>query len=758
MADHKRNSEFDPMPIIDAVDELNDGFTLCDADDNLVFCNKRQKELFPGVADLLVPGTPFETIVRQSAERGIIADIAGHEEDWIAGRMAAHLTDDASLFEQESADGAWIEIRETKLADGCRVGIRTDITERKRSEQALLRSEEKFRDFTEVASDWFWEMGPDLRFTFFSERVEQIVGVPPAFHIGKTRDELAGEDATTEKWQRHLQDLRDHKPFRDFRYDRMGPHGRLQYLSSSGKPVFDENGKFCGYIGIGSDLTHQIEAEEQAKLANERLAAAVDALSEPFVLWDAEDRLVIANQRFREINAAVGDKVEPGTLYDVFARTLLEHRLIPEAFEEEEQWLAQRLDQHRDPAGPFEQRRLDGSWFMIYEQRLRDGSTATISTDITNLKDAESKLQVSQERFRDFANVAADWFWEQDTDLRFTNVTEDNVAVTGMKQEDHYGKTRRETGLLDVSEAEMDEHEALLLAREPFTDFRFSRLRPDGEKVFISVGGKPFYDAQGIFSGYRGAGRDITRIVEAERIIKAERDRAEAANRAKSEFLAQMSHDFRTPLNAIIGFSQVLLQQIYGPLGDERYAEYVDHIFKSGNLLLEFVNDLLDISKIESGEFDLEIENVALEELVGEMRDLYGPQFAEQNLTFETRIAPEVKTVRADRSGLLHMLINILSNAGKFTPAGGSIALCAKDVDGATTISVEDTGIGFDEDELETILSPFGRARGAAEHGIQGTGLGLSIVKSMMEAHGGRLELSSPPQKGVKASLIFPAA
>jgi len=395
---------------------------------------------------------------------------------------------------------------------------------------------------------------------------------------------------------------------------------------------------------------------------------------------------------------------------------------------------------------------------MIFDQRLPDGSTVTISTDISEIKKAEARLEESQTRLKDFAEAAADWFWEQDADLRFTNVTEDNVAVTGMQQADHYGKTRRETNLLDVSEEDMTAHEEQLLAREPFSDFRFSRVKPDGNRVYISVSGKPVFDADGEFTGYRGAGRDITEVVEAERIIAEERDRAEAASRTKSDFLAQMSHDFRTPLNAILGFSQIVVRQTYGPIGDERYLEYANHIFRSGNLLLEFVDDLLDVSKIESGEFELAIETVRVAEVVNEMKKMFAEQFTEFGLDFKADITPEAQTVRADRAALLRMLFNILSNAVKFTPAGGSISLSTDGAEGATTVSVKDSGMGFNEDELETVLAPFGRASNARELGIDGTGLGLSIVDSMMQAHGGQLKVESGQGKGVKASLVFPAS
>ena len=760
-------------------------------------------------------------------------------------------------------------------------GIARDVTEEKQAEEKLRRSEARFRALAEVASDWYWEMGPDLRFTYFSERVEEVVGVPVAFHIGKSRQELAGENATTRKWRKHFQDLEAHRPFRDFRYDRKGPDGKIQYLSSSGKPVFDEAGEFQGYIGIGSDLTNQVEAEDRANLANQRLAAAVEALSEPFVLWDSEDRLAIGNRRFREVNAPIGDKVMPGTLFRDFARALVDHGLVPEAIGHEDEWLERRLEHHRDPGAPFELERQGGTWLMIHDQRLPDGSTATISADITDIKIAEARLAESQERFREFAEVAADWFWEQDADLKFTNVTADNMAVTGMKQEDHYGKTRRETGLLDVSEAELAAHERQLLNREAFTDFRFSRVRPDGEKVYISISGKPFFDARDNFMGYRGAGRDITKqrkaemalregeeryrilterslqgigiiqdgcvafannaiagllgykpeeivggpvmdlvmaqyhdmmndrrearlrdearpthydiqlqhrdgsaiwveqlvqtilwngrpavqvaIVDlsqrkkAEKALLAAKEEAEIANRAKSEFLAHFSHELRTPLNAIIGFSEIMLHELFGPLGHERYADYAGDIHHSGGHLLALISDILDLSRIEAGQFERDESIFDAGRTIAECVRLVTGRAGQKGVTFDLRLPDAGPWIRADQRQIRQMFLNLLSNAVKFTRANSTVIVeGALGADGDVAFSISDCGEGIAATDIKRVQEPFTRLGGAMTSSEEGTGLGLAITKRLAESHGGSLWLSSELGEGTTATIRLP--
>ncbi len=669
-----------------------------------------------------------------------------------------------SLRRRKDGSEFWLSLTFSPIcdADGKVIGaagIGRDISKQKAAEQALRQSEARFRNFAESASDWYWEMGPDLRFTYFSDRVEEVVGVPPEFHIGKTRRELAGEDATTDKWRRHLQDLDEQKPFRDFRYQRKGPNGLIQYLSTSGKPVFDEDGEFAGYIGIGSDLTGQLVAEERATLANERLAAAIDALSEPFVLWDPEDRLVVGNRRFRQLNAAVAGFCEPGTYYADFARALTDAGLIANAVGREEAWLSDRIAQHRNPPGPFEQQRSDGRWYIIHEQQLPDGSIATITTDITTIKSAEALLHQSEQRFKDFASVAADWFWEQDENLRFTEVTQDNVAVTGMEQQEHYGKTRRETGLLDVDEMTMAAHERDLLARKPFSDFRFARIRPDdGQKIHITVSGKPVFDQDGKFRGYRGAGRDITDIVMAQRELEIARDNAEKANQAKSRFLANMSHELRTPLNAIIGYSEIM-KDLNGELAPLRqnFPSYAEYIYESGHHLLGIINDLLDLARIESGQVELDEEPIHLLTEFEFCIHALEANKKKGSPAIQIEAPPNLPPLLGDRRMIRQIMINLLSNSIKYAP--GTIVMQAKlDQHGGIEIGVQDEGQGMSEDDIEKALQPFMRSGSAYTLNEEGAGLGLPIVKSCFEQHGGEMKVESVLGAGTFIGGIFPPA
>ncbi len=233
---------------------------------------------------------------------------------------------------------------------------------------------------------------------------------------------------------------------------------------------------------------------------------------------------------------------------------------------------------------------------------------------------------------------------------------------------------------------------------------------------------------------------------------------AEDANRAKSEFLANMSHELRTPLNAIMGFSDMLKQEIFGPLGSIKYTEYSSHIYESGSHLLSIINDILDLSKIEAGKFSLEESNIDLTQTIEETTHFISTKASEKLVNVSINQDDNIHLLRADARVIKQILLNILSNAVKFTPKGGSISVHTKlHHKEEICITVKDTGIGMSEADLEKALEPFGQAGNTFTRQSQGTGLGLPLVKQLMEKHGGRIEINSKIAIGTEVILHFPA-
>jgi signal transduction histidine kinase len=238
--------------------------------------------------------------------------------------------------------------------------------------------------------------------------------------------------------------------------------------------------------------------------------------------------------------------------------------------------------------------------------------------------------------------------------------------------------------------------------------------------------------------------------------LAAAKEAAEMANRAKSEFLATISHELRTPLNAVLGFSEVMLSEVYGPLGNERYRAYARDIHASGSHLLSIVNDLLDLSKASAGKLELDETWTDARELVSGICRLIGPRIDEARLSLTVDMPAGALLIYADERLLKQMLLNLLSNACKFTPPGGTIA-CSLSIDDAGVVfSVADTGVGIPAEHLERVLLPFVQLDSALTRRHDGTGLGLALVKAMAELHGGSLRLDSRVGSGTTASVVLP--
>ena len=231
---------------------------------------------------------------------------------------------------------------------------------------------------------------------------------------------------------------------------------------------------------------------------------------------------------------------------------------------------------------------------------------------------------------------------------------------------------------------------------------------------------------------------------------------ADTANKVKSEFLAAMSHELRTPLNAVIGFSEVMVNEVFGPLGNERYHEYAESIRGSGTHLLGLINDVLDMSRLNAGELRLSREQLRVGDLIAEAVGVITLQAEAADVALIEDVEPWLPAIRVDRRRMRQVLVNLLTNAVKFTPSDGTVRICGHRRGDNVAIEITDTGIGMAAHEIPKALERFSQVDGSLSRKYEGVGLGLPLAKHLTELHGGWLELFSEPGTGTTVTVILP--
>ena len=367
--------------------------------------------------------------------------------------------------------------------------------------------------------------------------------------------------------------------------------------------------------------------------------------------------------------------------------------------------------------------------------------------------------RLDDEDWWEFIFAAADWFWETDTEHRFTFISERLLAAYNFDPAVVLGRTREELAkiMLPAQRIAFTKHLEDLAAHRPFRDFEYSLIDGNGDLRHARVNGTPVFTDDGTFMGYRGFARDITRERQSDLALRTAKEEAELANRAKTEFLANMSHELRTPLNSIIGFSDILVNETFGTMNVPQYKEYAGDINDAGKHLLQLINDLLDLARIERGQMNLNEQRLDMGLVVNACHRLVRERALEAGVSLMVDCPADLPPLLADELRVKQALVNLLSNAIKFTERGGAVyVIVRRQEDGAVRLTVTDTGIGISPENMAVALSEFGQVDGTLTRKHEGTGLGLTLSRKLIELHGGALEIDSEVGEGTSVHLVFP--
>jgi len=691
----------------------------------------------------------------------VSSDIANGIGAVLAGKSETY----ATVYECAGPNSkAWYKCCVTALVDGDWHGAlitHTDVTDEMRRLEAVQAQKDSLETCLDNMSQGISYIDRDLNAISYNRRFLEILDFPAAdFSPGDPFEKFVrfnaqrGEYGPGDVEQQVSERLDLARESKAHRLERERPDGTV--VEIVGRPL-PEGGFVTTYTDITDRKKQDQRVEDNAALLQRITANLPGAVFRLVQHTDGRFRLAYYSEGLRKLLGLTPAEVmqDPDALFDLI---LTEDR---QAWQDAVQRSAETMERFEIE---FRARTTTGEvkWLRnsAHPRRVTSGDIVWdgISLDISDRKRAETAIRVSEQRFRDIADVASDWIWETDEDLRFSYLSDRWSEITGLEPGCILGKTRRELGWADPDDEKWQQHFAELAERRPFRDFQYTFLTADGRPLHWSISGTPVIDEHGNFRGYRGTGTDITAVVESALSEHRAREQAELANRSKSEFLATMSHELRTPLNAILGFSEVMLKEIYGALSPPSYRDYAQGIHESGRHLLSLINEILDLSKIEAGKFDLNETSIDLADVVDASVQVIRERVEAGGLHLDVGVPADIPPIRADERALKQILINLLSNAVKFTPEGGVVAVNAMIApSGDLKISVADTGIGIAENDLPGIVEPFRQVENTIARRYEGTGLGLPIVKSLVELHGGRIDIESVVEQGTVVTVHLPS-
>jgi PAS domain S-box-containing protein len=635
--------------------------------------------------------------------------------------------------------------------------------QRDEAERALRLSEQRFRDIAETAADWIWETDREHRFTYFSGAESVSTGMTAAQTLGMTRWQYAGGDIEgDEYWRQHKADLDAHRPFRDFHYSVAGDGDRRVHYVIRGKPIFGETGEFAGYRGTATNQTAVVEARDRAERAETLLRDAVDSMSEGFLIYDQDDRLVMLNERYRSCYPPPHTDLVPGfTFEELMRRGIALGRFTDNG--NPEQMLAERVRRHREAGGAFEQPLSDGRWLLVTDRRMRNGGIAGLRIDITALKQAQAALRVSEERLartrehlalaqrmaqvgsliRDIKTGAVEW---SDELYRIYGLERGSAPPAFETLLELIHPDDREAVIADRAAVIRGEAQVL-------EEYRIAR--PDGDTRLMHRTSKLLTDDSGEPTHLLVIFRDITEVREAETQRRQLEDQLHHSQKLESlgTLAGGIAHDLNNTLVPVIAMAKLGLKRSE-PRSMARQSFELIH--QAGLRARDLVKQVLAFSRKESPDRTLFRVDEVVDEALAMLRPTIPATIAIER---EIDAGPPIL---GDPGQMHQVIVNLLTNAvhaiglqlGTITVGVSTFLETRSGEPGFVRLSVRDTGCGMDEAMQKRIFDPFFTTKAVGE----GSGLGLSVVHGIVIGHGGQIRVESHPGRGARFVIDLPLA
>jgi PAS domain S-box-containing protein len=625
--------------------------------------------------------------------------------------------------------------------------------------------------------DGIWDWYIETDHCYYSPRYRELLGTgEEAFPATSASfiSRLHPEDQSRVEaaLQAHLS---ERTPY-DVEYRLQHQSGTYLWFHAGGQASWARDGRPVRFTGALREITDRKNSEAAAQRNREFLDAVLNAIPQLVFVKDTEHRWVEFNDAFCEVMGGNREALRGHSDFDVFPQAQAQC-----AWDEDNEALAS------NGAVFFETQRTlangTSPWYLRSKKKiaLPNGETyiVAVSTDISQLKQAQATLSSSEGRFRALAGMSSDWYWEQDEQFRMTFLSQDAARMSGRPISTSLGGTRWDHVGVDRSSADWEAHINQCQAHKAFRDFQYLRLGDDGRPRWLSINGEPVFDEAGTFKGYRGTGKDITERMLAQEELREHRDHlkelveertreavlakesAEEANRAKSAFLANMSHELRTPLHAILSFAKLGVEKLEtATIERERTQHYFRRIDQGAQRLLILLNDLLDVSKLEAGKMVYQWQKNDVRGIAQAVLAEFDAMAGSKMISVALECAQPLLAVWCDNGRIHQVLSNLLSNAIKFSSVGSTVSITIapdqiSDGIAAIRVSVSDQGIGIPPEESSAIFEKFTQSS-RTRTGAGGTGLGLSICRHIVADHHGVIWAENNPQGGACVSLLVP--